>query len=247
MATFSVILPAAGKSTRFGDQEKKPFVSLDGRAIWLRAAELFVTRKEVVQCLIVIAPEDMDKFLARYKPNLIFLNITAVLGGSERFASVANALEKLDSEAQFVAIHDAVRPCTSHTIIDQVFAAAVRHGAAIPAIPLTDTIKRTDENSIVRETFPREGLWAAQTPQVFRKDWLLEAYAKRNETTSKITDDSQLVEALGHEVHLVAGSPMNLKITTKDDLKIAEAVLHTPHPGSHQKPTRPFEDEEMWK
>src|SRR5580704_7182870 len=95
---FAVILPAAGKSSRFSGKEKKPFTNLDGRAVWLRAAENFVTRPEVKQCLVVVAPEDMDLFKNRYGANVMFLNIQIVEGGKERFESVANALAKLVDE-----------------------------------------------------------------------------------------------------------------------------------------------------
>src|SRR5260221_1501977 len=95
MAKFAVIMPAAGKSSRFGDKEKKPYASLDGRAVWLRSAELFVARNDVVQTLLVIAPDDQEMFERRYRANIVFMNVKVVLGGAERFESVANALAKL--------------------------------------------------------------------------------------------------------------------------------------------------------
>src|SRR5258708_19108757 len=107
---FAVILPAAGKSSRFAGKEKKPFVNLAGGAIWLRAAECFVARHEVKQCLIVVSADDMEMFKRRYAANVMFLNITLVEGGKERFDSVANALARLVDEISFVAVHDAVRP-----------------------------------------------------------------------------------------------------------------------------------------
>src|SRR5271165_6238322 len=108
---FAVILPAAGQSSRFSNKEKKPFVNLDGRAVWLRAAESFITRPEVKQCLVVVAPEDMEMFKRRFAANVMFLNIQIIEGGKERFESVANALAKLADDIALVAVHDAVRPC----------------------------------------------------------------------------------------------------------------------------------------
>src|SRR4051794_21842015 len=105
---IAVILPAAGKSSRFSNKEKKPFVNIDGRPVWLRAAEAFVTRPEVKQMLIVVSPDDLDMFKRRFAANVMFLNIQIVEGGKERFESVANALAKLNEEIAFVAIHDAV-------------------------------------------------------------------------------------------------------------------------------------------
>src|SRR5215472_11432396 len=113
MGQFAVILPAAGQSSRFRDKEKKPFAQLDGRAVWLRTAELFVTRNDVCQCLVVVAKEDQEVFQRRYGANLAFMNVQMVEGGSERFDSVANALAVVKGEAGFVAIHDAVRPCVT--------------------------------------------------------------------------------------------------------------------------------------
>lgn len=246
MARVAVILPAAGQSSRFRDREKKPFVSLDGRAVWLRAAELFVTRQDVCQCILVVSPEDLELFKSRYAANLAFLNVQLATGGKERFESVANALAKVTEEAELVAIHDAVRPCVTTTLIDAVFAKGAQTGAALLAVPIHDTIKRANVKEQVEATLPRKGLWLAQTPQVFRRDWLLEAYARRGELGNEITDDAQLVESAGHTVHLVQGSTTNLKITTKEDLNLAEAILKSRPQPKANRPAHPFEDEKMW-
>src|ERR1043166_1193958 len=111
MASFAVIFPAAGKSSRFRDKEKKPFANLDGRAVWLRSVELFINRPEVAQCIIVVAPDDQETFRRKFGANLAFMNIQIADGGAERFESVANALQLVKPEVDFVAIHDAVRPC----------------------------------------------------------------------------------------------------------------------------------------
>src|SRR5215207_1736129 len=225
MPNFAVILPAAGKSSRFGGREKKPFATLDGTAVWLRAANLFANRPDVVQTILVISPDDRELVLRRYSANLMFLNIKVVDGGTERFVSVANALSHVKAEADFVAVHDAVRPCAPAALIDAVFAAAVRHGAAVPGLAVADTLKRVDNQMLVTQTVPRVGLWQAQTPQVFRKDWLVEAYERTGALSKDVTDDAQLVEAAGHPVRVIPGSPFNLKITTGDDLKIAGQFL----------------------
>src|ERR1051325_4891015 len=110
MSRFAVILPAAGQSSRFKDKEKKPYATLDGRAVWLRCAELFVNRDDVCQTLLIISPEDEERFERRFRANIVFMNVRVVFGGAERFDSVANALKELAADAEFVAIHDAVRP-----------------------------------------------------------------------------------------------------------------------------------------
>ncbi len=248
MSRFAVILPAAGRSIRFGGREKKPFTNLDGRAVWLRTAELFVTRPDVCQCLIVIAPEDRDLFRTRYGANLAFMDIQVADGGGERFESVANALALVKQDAEFVAVHDAVRPCVTTEAIDAVFAKAAQAGAALLALPVSDTVKRVDDKKQVTETLPRKGLWLAQTPQVFRRDWLQEAYAKRASLGAGITDDAQLVEAAGHPVHVVEGSPTNIKITGQSDIALAKAILQSRPAPKPSGPAHPFaEEEQMWR
>jgi 2-C-methyl-D-erythritol 4-phosphate cytidylyltransferase len=247
---IAVIIPAAGKSSRFGGMEKKPFVLLDGRAIWQRAAELFWTRNSVSKVYLVIPPEDRDDFRRRFGGLVAFNNVEVVDGGAERFESVANALTRIPESVEFVAVHDAVRPLTPAPVIEAVFEAARKHGAAMPALPVADTLKQVDPATHrITGTVPRAGLWQAQTPQVFRRDWLVAAYAKRIELGTAITDDAQLVEAAGHAVHVVQGSPLNFKITTKDDMTLAESVLKGRSPKKAE-PRPPaggrFDDEAKW-
>jgi 2-C-methyl-D-erythritol 4-phosphate cytidylyltransferase len=246
MSRFAVILPAAGQSSRFRDKEKKVFANLDGRAVWLRCAEQFITRDDVCQCIVVIAPEDRELFQRRYGANLAFMNIQLVDGGRERFDSVANALAQVKDEAEFVAIHDAARPCLSAELVNAVFAQAAKTGAALLAVPVSDTVKRGDQNNRVQATMPRQGLWLAQTPQVFRRDWLTAAYAGRSALKVPVTDDAQLIEAAGHHVHLVAGSTTNVKITTREDLALAEAILKARPKPKGKGPIHPFADEAQW-
>jgi 2-C-methyl-D-erythritol 4-phosphate cytidylyltransferase len=246
MPKFAVILPAAGKSARFGDKEKKPYAHLDGRAVWLRSAELFVTRDDVCQTLLVIAAEDQELFERRFRANIVFMNVRVVLGGPERFDSVARALDQVVPEAEFIAIHDAVRPCLLPDQVDAVFSAAAQHGAALLATPINDTIKKADGQKRIHATMPREGLWLAQTPQVFRREWLLEAYARRAQIPPPITDDAQLVEAAGHPVQIVQAPATNIKITTRADLILAEAILKVRPDPKPNRPIHPFADEQMW-
>ena|SRR5579862_4124749 len=248
MAKFAVILPAAGRSSRFRDKEKKPFVNLDGRAVWLRTAEHFVTRQDVIQCVIVVAKDDQEMFRRRYGANLAFMNVRIADGGAERFESVVNALALVPAEADFIAIHDAVRPCVTDALISAVFAKAAQSGAALLAVPVSDTVKQVDGQHQVKATMPRQGLWLAQTPQVFRRDWLTEAYANRAKLGKDITDDAQLVEAAGHPVHVVEGAASNIKITSKGDLHLADAILKSQPKPKPSGPAHPFAaEEEMWK
>jgi 2-C-methyl-D-erythritol 4-phosphate cytidylyltransferase len=244
--TFAVILPAAGRSSRFRDKEKKPFATLDGRAVWLRSAELFITRSDVVQCIIIVAKDDQEMFKRRYGANIAFMNVQVADGGAERFESVANALALVKPEADFVAVHDAVRPCLSDKLVDAVFEQATKSGAAMLAVPVADTLKRVDGQRQVQETVSRQGLWLAQTPQVFRREWIQDAYTKRAQLGKDITDDAQLVEAAGHPVYVVEGSPSNIKITAKGDLSLADAILKSRPKPKPSGPIHPFAEEEMW-
>jgi 2-C-methyl-D-erythritol 4-phosphate cytidylyltransferase len=251
MARFAVIIPAAGRSSRFGGMEKKPFVSLDGRPVWQRASEPFWTRDDVSKVYLVIAAEDLDDFRRRFGHLLAFANAALVEGGAERFESVANALARVPDDVPLVAVHDAVRPLVTGALVEAVLRAAEEHGAAMPAVPVADTLKQVDPaTNRITGTVSRAGVWMAQTPQVFRRDWLVEAYAKRSSLTSPITDDAQLIEAIGHSVVVVPGSPTNFKITTKDDLELADAILKARSAKKATEPAAPkwgaFDDEAKW-
>ncbi len=246
MAKFAVILPAAGKSRRFKDAHyRKPFAPLAGRAVWLHSAERFMNRNDVVQVIVVISPENRDDFFFKFGSNVAILGIEVVEGGKERADSVEAALKKVKPEADFVCIHDAARPCLADEWIDRVFEAAEKSDAAIFAIPVAGTLKRVGENHRITETVSREGLWEAQTPQVFRRTLIEEAYAHR--AGFHATDDAQLVERLGKPVTVVPGSPVNLKITTKEDQRLAEQAIKALPKPKFGGPIHPFADDDMWR
>ncbi len=245
MSKFAVIIAAAGKSSRFRDKHyKKPFVRLDQKAVWLYSAERFQNRGDVKQVILVIAPEDRDEFTSLFGPNVAIMGIDVVEGGKERADSVQNALGKVGSDIQFVAIHDAARPCVSEEDIEAVFAAAEKSNAAILATPVTSTLKAS-KNGVVSETLPRSDKWLAQTPQVFRKEDLVNAY--RNSGSDRPTDESALMEQNGIQVTIVEGSPLNIKITTKDDLRLAKAILKSAAPVKFDAPNHPFADGDLWR
>ncbi|MFT3882032.1 MAG: 2-C-methyl-D-erythritol 4-phosphate cytidylyltransferase [Gemmatales bacterium] len=245
MAKFGVLLMAAGQSSRFKGEIKKPYADIDGRAVWMRAADLFVSRKDVVQTILVIAADDEENVRRRYGPNLAFMNVQLTLGGAQRSDSVANGLALISDDVEMVAIHDAARPCTTPKMIDEVFAAAEQHGAAILAAPVNDTLKRCQADHQIECTVPREHLWMAQTPQVFKKELILKAYSERSKHPAA-TDDAQLVEALGSPVVIVPSDLSNFKITAKSDIFLADAVLKS-RPKPKNKAFHPFADEDMWR
>lgn len=242
MSNFAVILAAAGESSRYKDKHyKKPFAPLDGRAVWLHAAERLTGRKDVKQFIVVIAADDQEFFDAKYGANLAFMGIEAVVGGATRAASVRRGLERVREGIDFVAVHDAARPVFTDGWIDTVFEAAEQHDAAILATPVTSTLKRVQGTSI-EETVDRTGLWEAQTPQVFRRELLVKAHAQAGADTA--TDDAELVQRLGHAVQVVPCSALNLKITTREDMKMAAMALKSLPQPKLGNPGNPLDD--MW-
>lgn len=246
VAKFTVILPAAGKSSRFRDQHyKKVYAPLAGRAVWLHSAEKFLNRDDVAQVIVVIAAEDREDFSSKFAANVAILGIDVVHGGAQRSDSVQKALAHAKAESDYVAIHDAARPCIVDEWITQIFEAAVKTGAAIPAIPIAGTIKRAGDDHTISETVSRANLWEAQTPQVFRRQLLLDAYAQLGDQPA--TDDAQVVERFGHPVTIVPGSPLNMKIATKEDFRLAEQALKVLPKPKLTGPAHPFADENLWR
>jgi len=262
MATFAVILPAAGKATRFQADaapglslwdrpgDNKVFATLLDKPVWQWSMNPFLKRDDVVQRIIVVHPDMLDWFKEKFGPTLMVQEIEVVAGGAERADSVLNGLKRVRPDVEYVAVHDAARPILDPKSIDRVFAKAVETGAAILAQPVNATLKRvqaeagqvkTGEGQIV-ETVPRAGLWGAQTPQVFRAELLRKAY-KKSADRSAATDEAQLVELAGTPVHVVTGSPLNIKITLREDLEFAKFALESLRKPEAKKPAHPFGDE----
>src|SRR6056297_2621719 len=225
MPKFSVIIPAAGSSSRFHDSYyKKPFVNLSGRPVWLRTVEHFANRDDVAEVVLVLAEDDLADFRERFSPNLIFLPIRIATGGASRAESVRNGLESLTHECDYVAVHDAARPLLTAAWISELFAAAVEKQAVIPGVPVHSTVKSVAPDGRILKTVDRTSLMLAQTPQVFRRDLLEAAFANAKDA-AVYTDEAALVEASGVPVFVHPGWPVNVKITTKEDLELAESLL----------------------
>jgi 2-C-methyl-D-erythritol 4-phosphate cytidylyltransferase len=230
---IAVIICAAGSSKRFVEGQKhnleaakkKQFADIGGRPAFLRSVELFADRDNVKQIILSIPAEDEEMFKITHEANLSFHGVKMCMGGAERFETVAKALELVKDDIDFVAVHDAVRCCLTEKWVDEVFKTAEKTGAAMLACPVVATLKKVENGQIIK-TVDRTGLYEAQTPQVFKKDLLKKAYDNlSNLDKSKISDDSQLVEALGQKVSIVETDSSNIKITTKADIAIAEAII----------------------
>lgn len=225
---ISAIIPAAGESTRMKQLQRKPFLSVGGEPILLRTCKMLASQPEINELIIVAHPEDVEKVRDTYTEILGAGTVVIVVAGGEcRAESVWNGLCIADPQAELIAVHDAVRPFMSREVCEQLFLTAQKRGAAIPVLPLTDTIKRVEVDKVT-ETLRRVGVMRVQTPQVFRRELLVEAYEYARETgglSDRITDDAALVEAMESEVAAVLGDPFNLKITTAADLQLLELFI----------------------
>jgi len=247
MSHVAAIICAAGSSSRFGGRTKKPFADVAGRAAFLRSVELFTERSDVKQVLLAIAPDDEEIVKIKWGANLSFFGVSLCFGGEERFETVANALRLLKDDIDLVAIHDAARCCVTADIIQQVIEAARSHQAAIPACPVIATLKAVSDG-IVSETRDRQGLYEAQTPQVFDRTLITEAYKNLPNLNNKginISDAAQLVEHFGHRVAVVETDSSNIKITHPTDVAIAEAILKTQVKTKPKGPINPY-NEAQW-
>ncbi len=221
----TVVFPAAGQGKRMKAGINKVFLELEGKSILVHTLLKFSGSARVDSLVVVVAPdevffiEDMLKAVVGLKPYKV------VAGGSERQYSIANGLRAVPQEADIVLVHDAARPLVSIETIENVIDGAVEVGGAIAALPNKDVIRVVSEDGMVQETLPYEETWEVQTPQGFRKDILLEAYTRAEEEHFLGTDDSSLVERLGVPVKVVRGNESNIKVTTPEDLMIAEAYL----------------------
>jgi 2-C-methyl-D-erythritol 4-phosphate cytidylyltransferase len=223
MPSVSVILPGGGSGTRFGATQNKIYQPLAGRTLVEHTIAAFAQRQDVIQIILVHAEADREWLDTHLAAQLTDLGVLLVAGGTTRTESVRNALAFVTHEADLVAVHDAARPILPQDAIDRVFAKAHATGAAMLTVPLFGTIKRVDDGQIT-ETLLRENfhnLHEAQTPQVFRRALLLEAYAPGADAT----DDAALVEQLGHPISVVQGDLRNIKVTRPEDLIMAERFL----------------------
>lgn len=222
MPPLAVIIPAGGSSTRFGSN--KLLGELGGSTVIARTLEAFANLDFVAQ-IMVPAPPGQGSMTVLRSDGLPPLKTCA--SGASRAESVRRGLIEIDEPIEWVAIHDAARPLVSKQLIERVFEAARKHGCAAPALPVSLTVKQAAGPlpARVEKTVPRHQLWAMQTPQIMRRDALLEAYIRCPINLSEVTDDVQLLELAGQEVWLVEGEERNLKITTPLDLTVAQAIL----------------------
>jgi 2-C-methyl-D-erythritol 4-phosphate cytidylyltransferase len=250
MPTASVIIAAGGLGRRFlaagaraaerGPFEQHPtkaFVPLAGKPVLAHTLACFAEIPSVVEFIVAVPEGALDWAEEHFDAAGVGgRRLKIVEGGRDRPDSVARALEVSDPGTELVAVHDAVRPLIRRAVAEEAMRVAIERGAAVVGRPVDHTVKRVAEDRSVTETVHRHGLWVAQTPQVFRREIITNAYHKRDEVVGEVTDDAQLVEALGYEVVMVLGDAVNLKITTPEDLRICEAILAAGWPFDRRTP-----------
>lgn len=214
------ILLCAGRGERLGADVPKALAPLAGRPLFTWSYEA-LQRCDSIDGIVLVGPVRTLKELLAASGCSNAKLVAATEGGEQRQHSVGRGLHVLPEACTHVAVHDSARALVSPEVIARAVADAVEHGAAIAAIPQADTLKQGTLN-VIQGTVSRTGLWAAQTPQVFRRDWLERAH---RDATEVATDDAALVEWLGHPVRLTQGDPLNFKITTPADFELAEAWL----------------------
>ena len=220
MSKVGAVIVAAGSSTRMGGVDKT-FAPILGLPLVVHTINQFESSPLVDQIVLVVANDSVEQARELIQQQAYSKVTNICVGGRRRQDSVRYGLESL-SGCEWVMVHDGARPCLDETILQRGLEAAFEYGSAIAGVPIKDTIKMVSSQQIIEETPDRSLLWAAQTPQVFRYQMLLDAH---HACYQDVTDDATMIESLGHPVKMYLGSYENIKVTTSEDLVIAEAFL----------------------
>ena len=217
------IIPAAGRGKRIGASVPKQFLEIQGKPLLHHTLTVFASCKLIDYVVLVMPRTDVDEmgedWLNKYE-----IVREVVVGGEQRQDSVYNGFNSLEEGTDIVVVHDGVRPFTTPQMITATVEAAQQHGAAITAIPVSDTVKQAADG-FVKQTVSRDGLWRVQTPQAFQYGLLQQAFKKAKKDSYYGTDEGSLIEYLGERVKIVPGSELNIKITRKEDLVLGESLL----------------------
>ena len=217
------IIPAAGRGKRIGASVPKQFLEIQGRPLLHHTLTVFASCKLIDYVVLVMPRADVDEIGEDWLNKYAIVR-EVVVGGEQRQDSVYNGFNSLEEGTDIVVVHDGVRPFTTPQMIIATVEAAQQHGAAITAIPVSDTVKQAVDG-FVKQTVPRDGLWRVQTPQAFQCGLLQQAFKKAKKDSYYGTDEGSLVEYLGERVKIVPGSELNIKITRKEDLVLGESLL----------------------
>lgn len=224
--TAAALIPAAGSGRRMGRVVEKQFLPLGGKTLLAHTLSRFEAAPSIDR-VVVIVPPGREQFCrqAIIGPEG-YTKVTHVIAGAEtRQRSVMAGFRCLDDDIEVVVVHDGARPFVTPALIEASIAAALRVGCAIAAIPESDTLKRVARTGMVMETLDRQHLWRAQTPQAFQRQLLRDALSYAEQHELDVTDEAALVEALSRPVQIIPGSTWNFKVTSPDDLQLAELIL----------------------
>jgi 2-C-methyl-D-erythritol 4-phosphate cytidylyltransferase len=222
----SAIIVAAGKGIRMKGTMRKQYLDLSGRPVLAHSIMAFDSCSQVEEIFLVVPKEDIEYCQNKILSLLDLKNqINLVYGGAKRQDSVYNGLKAINKDTDTVVIHDGVRPFIQAEDLKECILGSKKFGACILGTPASDTLKSVDKSDIIETTLPREYIWLAQTPQAFQYDLILKAHETARRDGYIGTDDASLVERLGADVKIIDGSRFNIKITKKEDLDVAKAVL----------------------
>lgn len=219
--SVGVVIPAAGMGKRMGTKQSKQFLLFDRLPILIHTLRVFNAHPQIDEIVVVTREEEIEQCYKWIKQDRLLKVKHVIVGGRERQESVFFGLKELSVD--YVLVHDAVRPFISSDLVSHIIERVKIEQAIVTAVPMKDTVKMSNEQKFVTNTINREHLWSIQTPQAFRYDLL--RLAHENAGKDLVTDDSMLVEQLGHPVKIVRGEYTNIKITTPDDLVFAEAIF----------------------
>jgi 2-C-methyl-D-erythritol 4-phosphate cytidylyltransferase len=225
---IAAIIAAAGFGVRMGHKTPKPYLTLAGKPILANTLAVFEKAKEIREVVVVVHPDELENCQENVIAPFGFKKVLRLVpGGKERQDSVYHALKTLQREddLEIILVHDGVRPFITQEQIRRVIQGARQHGAAILGIPAQDTLKRVDSQGRVIQTLERRDIWQIQTPQAFQAPLLWRAFVEAYSRNFYGTDEASLLEELNLPVAVIPGSPLNLKITTREDLELAEAML----------------------
>jgi 2-C-methyl-D-erythritol 4-phosphate cytidylyltransferase len=209
-----------------GGSVPKQFLALGGQPLILHPLRILQSSPAIDEIILAVPQSDMNYCLTEIVARHHFTKVTKVVpGGQERQDSVRHALEAVREDVDMVLVHDAVRPFLTEQMVEEVVKVARAKGAAIIALPMKDTVKQVGTDHVIERTVDRRPLWLAQTPQAFRRDWLLAAHRKAHGEGVHATDDAYLVEWCGHPVSVVEGSGENIKVTRPEDMIIGEVIF----------------------
>jgi len=227
LKNVSAVIVAAGSGTRLNSAVPKQFLKLDECTVLYHSIQKFLAVSTISEIIIAVAQQYREsRYLSDSIPQETNPRIKITLGGARRQDTVINALQALQPETEIVCIHDSVRPFIEPELIRQTIECCQEYDGAIVAVPAVDTLKEVQNLQIVR-TLDRQSVWHAQTPQTFQKNAILKAYSQAlaGGWDNTVTDDASLIEKYGGRICIIAGSYLNLKITTSADLEIARMLL----------------------